>query len=130
MGKEDKIGTEAFRWARAKVFNCNKTSVGRAIAFGCATCCHLSKVHDITLAQAYWLFVGPAVQLSIEMPHDPDVSIVVDFFRRLAPPSIPAELQAMNWQPLAALSGSLPMGQTHQTVHIQVNVEHITNVML
>jgi len=41
MGKEDKIGTEAFRWARAKVFNCNKTSVGRAIAFGCATRCHL-----------------------------------------------------------------------------------------
>ena len=34
MGKEDKIGTEAFRWARAKVFNWNKTSVGRAIAFG------------------------------------------------------------------------------------------------
>ena len=30
-----------FRWARAKVFNCNKTSVGRAIAFGCATRCHL-----------------------------------------------------------------------------------------
>ena len=30
----DKIGTEAFRWARAKVFNYNKTSVGRAIAFG------------------------------------------------------------------------------------------------
>ena len=26
MGKEDKIGNEAFRWARAKVFNCNKTS--------------------------------------------------------------------------------------------------------
>ena len=37
MGKEDKIGTEAFRWARAKVFNCSKASVGRAIAFGCAT---------------------------------------------------------------------------------------------
>ena len=36
-GKEVKIGTEAFRWARAKVFNCNKTSVGRVIAFGCAT---------------------------------------------------------------------------------------------
>ena len=32
MGKEDKIGNEAFRWARAKVFNYNKTSVGRAIA--------------------------------------------------------------------------------------------------
>ena len=27
MGKEDKIGNEAFRWARAKVFNSNKTSV-------------------------------------------------------------------------------------------------------
>jgi len=43
MGKEDKMGTEDFGWARAKVFNCNKTSVGRAIAFGCATRCHLSK---------------------------------------------------------------------------------------
>jgi len=31
MGKEDKIGNEAFRWARAKVFNYNKTSVLRAI---------------------------------------------------------------------------------------------------
>jgi len=37
MGKEDKIRNEAFRWARAKVFNYNKTSVGRTIAFGCAT---------------------------------------------------------------------------------------------
>jgi len=37
MGKGDKIGTEAFRWARAKVVNSDKTSVGRAIAFGCAT---------------------------------------------------------------------------------------------
>jgi len=36
MGNEDKIGNEVFRWARAKVFNCDKTSVGRAIAFGCA----------------------------------------------------------------------------------------------
>jgi len=33
VGKEDKIGNEAFQWARAKVFNYNKTSVGRAIAF-------------------------------------------------------------------------------------------------
>jgi len=32
MDKEDKFGNEAFRWARAKVFNYNKTSVGRAIA--------------------------------------------------------------------------------------------------
>ena len=48
MGKEDKIGSEAFRWARAKVFNYNKTSVGRAIAFGCATRCHLS-VHSLAM---------------------------------------------------------------------------------
>jgi len=48
MGKEDIIGNEAFRWARAKAFNSNKTSIGRAIAFGCATCCHLS-VHNLAL---------------------------------------------------------------------------------
>ena len=48
MGKEDKIRNEAFRRARAKVFNCNKTSVGRAIAFGCATRCHLS-VHSLAM---------------------------------------------------------------------------------
>ena len=51
MGKEDKIGTEAFRWARAKVFNCNKTSVGRVIAFGCATRCHLS-VHSLAMPRS------------------------------------------------------------------------------
>jgi len=48
IGKENKIGNEAFRWARAKVFNYNKTSVGRAIAFGCATRCHLS-VHSLAM---------------------------------------------------------------------------------
>ena len=37
MGKEDKDGNEAFRWARAKVFHCSKTSVGRAIACGLCT---------------------------------------------------------------------------------------------
>jgi len=37
MGKEDKIENEAFRWVRAKVFNYNKISVGRVIAFGCTT---------------------------------------------------------------------------------------------
>jgi len=37
MDKEGKIGTEVFQWVRVKVFNCNKTSVGRSIAFGCAT---------------------------------------------------------------------------------------------
>jgi len=51
MGKEDKIGTEAFRWARAKVFNCNKTSGGRVIAFGCTTRCHLS-VHSLVLPRS------------------------------------------------------------------------------
>jgi len=39
---EDKIGNESFRWARVKAFHYNKTSVGRVIAFGCATRCHLS----------------------------------------------------------------------------------------
>jgi len=43
MGKEDNIRNEAFQWARAKAFNSNKTSIGRAIAFGCATRCHLSE---------------------------------------------------------------------------------------
>jgi len=48
MSKEDNIGNDAFRWARAKAFNSNKTSIGRAIAFGCATRCHLS-VHSLAL---------------------------------------------------------------------------------
>ena len=48
MGKEDKIGNEAFQWVRAKVFNSNKTSVGRAIDFGFATRCHLS-VHSLAM---------------------------------------------------------------------------------
>ena len=51
MGKEDEIGTEACGWARAKVFNCNKTSVGMAIAFGCATRCHLS-VHSLAMPRS------------------------------------------------------------------------------
>ena len=51
MGKEDKIGTESFQWARGKVFNCNKTSAGRVIAFGCATRCHLS-VHSLAMSRS------------------------------------------------------------------------------
>jgi len=51
MGMEDKIGNEAFRWARAKGLNSNKTSVGRAIAFGCATRCHLS-VHSLAMPRS------------------------------------------------------------------------------
>ena len=39
MGKEDKIGNEAFQWARAKAFNYNKTSVGRDIDFGLSSVC-------------------------------------------------------------------------------------------
>jgi len=42
MGKEAKIRNETFQWARAKVFNYNKTSVGRTIVFGCDNHCHLS----------------------------------------------------------------------------------------
>jgi len=51
MGKEDKIRNEAFRWARAEVFNYDKTSVGRAIAFGCSTRCHLS-VHSLAMPRS------------------------------------------------------------------------------
>jgi len=46
--KEDKIRNEAFQWAKANVFNSNKTSVGRGIVFGCATRCHLS-VHSLAM---------------------------------------------------------------------------------
>ena len=53
VGKEDKIGNEAFRWARAKVFNYNKTSVGRAITFGCATRCHPTvSVHSLVMPRS------------------------------------------------------------------------------
>ena len=48
MGKEDNIENDAFWWARAKAFNSNKTFIGRDIAFGCATRCHLS-VHSLAL---------------------------------------------------------------------------------
>jgi len=51
MGKEDKIRNEAFRWATPNAFNSNKTSIGRAIAFGCATRCHLS-VHSLALPRS------------------------------------------------------------------------------
>ena len=44
-------GHEAFRWARAKVFNSNKTSVGRVIVFGCATRCPLS-VHSLAMPRS------------------------------------------------------------------------------
>ena len=50
MVKEDNIENVAFQWARAKAFNSNKTFIGRAIAFGCATRCHLS-VHSLTLSR-------------------------------------------------------------------------------
>jgi hypothetical protein len=46
MGKEDKIRNQAFQLERAKDFISNKTSIGRVIAFGCATRCHLS-VHSL-----------------------------------------------------------------------------------
>jgi len=67
MGKEDKIGNEAFRWARATVFNCNKTSVGRAIASGCATHCHLS-VHSLAMPLSG---SGDASRRVRVMPHLP-----------------------------------------------------------
>ena len=51
IGKGDKIGNEAYRWASARVFNSNKTSVGKAIAFGCATRCHLC-VHSLVMPRS------------------------------------------------------------------------------
>ena len=51
IGKGDKIGNEAYRWASARVFNSNKTSVGKAIAFGCATRCHLS-LHSLAMPRS------------------------------------------------------------------------------
>ena len=48
MDKEDKIGSEVFRWARDKVFKYNKTSVVVVVTFGCATRCHLS-VHSLAI---------------------------------------------------------------------------------
>ena len=60
MGKEDNIANEAFRWARAKTFNCNKTSMGRAIAFGCravppAVICLCIVLRYLTLVQVMTL---------------------------------------------------------------------------
>jgi len=46
-----RAGNEAFRWARVKVFNYNKTSVGRVIVFDCATRCHLS-VHSLAMPRS------------------------------------------------------------------------------
>jgi len=71
MGKEDKIGNEAFRWVRAKVFNYNKTSVGRAIAFGCATRCHLS-VHmrrNSYASKSVWMVVQKCTHSLDEVKH-------------------------------------------------------------
>jgi len=49
MQNEDNIENQAFQWVRAKVFKSNKTFIGRAIAYGCATRCHMS-VHSLALS--------------------------------------------------------------------------------
>ena len=36
-----------------------------------------TKVQDITLAQAYWLFVKPGLELTDDMPSDDEVPIVL-----------------------------------------------------
>ena len=51
-----------------------------------------TKAHDITLAQAYWLFVKPGLELTDDLPDDPDLPVVLDFFRRAAPASMPPDL--------------------------------------
>jgi len=47
IGAEEEIGSEAFRWSRARTFSfSNKNSIGKAIAYATATRLHLS-VHSI-----------------------------------------------------------------------------------
>jgi len=54
MSAWERIRSEIRRFrrrARAKAFNSNKTSIGRAIAFNCAARCHLS-VHSLALPRS------------------------------------------------------------------------------
>ena len=89
-----------------------------------------TKAHDITLAQAYWLFVKPGLELTDDLPDDPDLPVVLDFFRRAAPASMPPDLGGLCWQPRLALAGALPLGRVHQSVRIQglVAKPHFNNL--
>jgi len=89
-----------------------------------------TKVQDITLAQAYWLFVKPGLELTDDMPSDDEVPIVLDFFRRAAPPNRPPDLSGLCWQPRLALAGALPLGCVRQSVRIQglVAKPHFNNL--
>ena len=77
------------------------------------------KTVDITLAQAYWLFVKPAVDRTVEMPQDPGVKTCIDFFRIVAPPAMPADLQSLLWVPPAEEGAACPLGQVHSSVRIR-----------
>ena len=89
-----------------------------------------TRMQDITLAQAYWLFVKPGLELTGDLPDDPDLPVVLDFFRRAAPPSMPPDLGGLCWQPRLALAGALPLGRVHQSVRIQglVAKPHFNNL--
>jgi len=51
VGQKDRVGGDSLRWARARSFDFDNTSVGRAVAFACGTCCHLS-VHSLAQPHA------------------------------------------------------------------------------
>ena len=85
IGAEDEVGSEAFKWSRARTFSFNKNSIGKAIAYAAATRLHLS-VHSTapparrqagqSMSSAECLMNG-AVHASGRAPPRPAVDVVV-----------------------------------------------------
>ena len=72
------------------------------------------------MAEAYWLFIEPALSRTTEMPKDSsELPFVLEFFRRAAPPVAPSDKRNLCWTPQAAIAGRLPLGRVHQTVRIR-----------
>jgi len=42
IGAEEEIGSEAFKWSRARTFSFNKKSIGKALGYATATRLYLS----------------------------------------------------------------------------------------
>ena len=85
IGAEDEVGSEAFKWSRARTFSFNKNSIGKAIAYAAATRLHLS-VHSTapparrqagrSMSSAECL-MNSAVHASGRAPPRPAVVVVV-----------------------------------------------------
>ena len=85
IGAEEEVGSEAFKWSRARTFSFNKNSIGKAIAYAAATRLHLS-VHSTapparrqagrSMSSAQCLMNG-AVHASHRAPPRPAVDVVV-----------------------------------------------------